>query len=250
MNARREAGRRLVIPRCNRPELLDFAEDILDPVPFPVGVSVKGARKRAVFLWRNHGVCSAVREPIKQGVRVTGLVADPCREGNVLKKVGSATRSWLGPGRTIKRINVPIASVSATILLVKPPFECPMPLYEPLFPTRRPWHGLAGSCRPPIRPTDRIRRITRGHYDQKAPSAPTRCRNGRKRRKTRFPLPQYAGRSRSHRLMTAIPCGNATAPLQETTDYPPSGRGLMPFPTEAVPSAPPSHPSRWFDPYS
>ena len=78
MNARREAGRRLVIPRCNCPERLDFAEDSLNPVPVPIGVSVKGARKRAVFLRRNHRLRSAVGERIKQGVRVTGRVADPC----------------------------------------------------------------------------------------------------------------------------------------------------------------------------
>ena len=88
MNARREAGCGLVIPRCNRPELLDLAEDILNPVPVPIGVSVKGARKRSVFLRGNHRLRSAFGEPIKHGVRVTGRVADPCREGNVLKKVG------------------------------------------------------------------------------------------------------------------------------------------------------------------
>ena len=37
------------------------------------------------------------------------------------RSIGSATRSWLWPGRTTKRINVPIASVRATILLVRPP---------------------------------------------------------------------------------------------------------------------------------
>ncbi len=65
MNSRREAGRGLVIPRCNRPELLDFAEEILDPVPVPIGVSVKGARKRSVFLRRNHRLDSVFRKPIQ-----------------------------------------------------------------------------------------------------------------------------------------------------------------------------------------
>ncbi len=88
MNARREAGRRLVVSRRNRPERLDLAEDILNPVPVPIGVSVKGARKRSVFLRRNHRLRSAFGEPIQQGVRVTGRVADQCHEGNVLKKVG------------------------------------------------------------------------------------------------------------------------------------------------------------------
>ncbi len=88
MNARREAGCGLVIPRCHRPERLDLAEDILDPVPVPVGVSVKGPLMRAVFLRRNHGVCSAVRKRIQQGVRVKGRVADQCYHGNVLEKVG------------------------------------------------------------------------------------------------------------------------------------------------------------------
>ncbi len=80
MHARREAGCGLVVLGRDRPERLDLAEDILDPVPVPVGVPVKGPWKRAVRLRRNHGVCSAVRKPIKQGVRVTGRVADPCRE--------------------------------------------------------------------------------------------------------------------------------------------------------------------------
>jgi len=52
-------------------------------------------------------------------------------------------------------------------------YERPMPLYEPLFRIPKPWRGRAGSSRPPIRPTDRIRRITRGHYAQEVPSAPT-----------------------------------------------------------------------------
>ena len=64
MNSRREAGRRLVVPGRNRPERLDLLEDILNPVPFPVGVSVKGARKRAVFLRRNHRLDSVFRKPI------------------------------------------------------------------------------------------------------------------------------------------------------------------------------------------
>ena len=78
MNARREAGRRLVIPRCNRPELLDSGEDIPDPVPVSIGVPVKGPLMRSVRLRRNHRLRSAVGERIKQGVRVTGRVADPC----------------------------------------------------------------------------------------------------------------------------------------------------------------------------
>jgi len=65
MNARREAGRRLVVSRCNRPERLDFAEDIRGPVPVPIGVPVKGARKRAVFLRGNHRLDSVFRKPIQ-----------------------------------------------------------------------------------------------------------------------------------------------------------------------------------------
>ena len=61
MNARREAGRRLVVSGRDRPELLDFAE-ILDPVP--IGVSVKGPLMRAVFLRRNHRLDSVFRKPI------------------------------------------------------------------------------------------------------------------------------------------------------------------------------------------
>ena len=64
VNAGREAGCGLVVSRCNRPELLDFAEEILDPVPFPIGVSVKGARKRSVFLRGNHRLDSVFRKPI------------------------------------------------------------------------------------------------------------------------------------------------------------------------------------------
>jgi len=113
-------------------------------------------------------------------------------------------------------------------------FERPMPLYEPLFRIRKPWHGLAGSSRPPLRPIDRKRRITHGHYAQKVPSAPTGYRNGRKRRKIRFQLPKRGGRSRSHRLMTVHRCETATAPLQDRGGCPPSGPGPLPFPTEAV----------------
>ena len=65
MNARREAGCGLVVSRRNRPELLDFAEEILNPVPFPVGVSVKGARKRSVFLRGKHRFDSVFRKPIQ-----------------------------------------------------------------------------------------------------------------------------------------------------------------------------------------
>ena len=64
MNARREAGCGLVVPRCNRPERLDLAEDILNPVPVPIGVPVKGARKRSVFLRGNHRLDSVFRKPI------------------------------------------------------------------------------------------------------------------------------------------------------------------------------------------
>jgi len=71
MNARREAGRGLVVSGRDRPERLDLAEDSLDPVPVPIGVPVKGARKRSVFLRGNHRFRSTVREPIKQGIRVT-----------------------------------------------------------------------------------------------------------------------------------------------------------------------------------
>jgi len=78
-----------------------------------------------------------------------------------------------------------------------------MPSYEPLFQIRRSWRGLVGSHHPPTRLIDRHPPIRSGHYAQKVPSAPTGYRNGRKRRTTRFPLPQYAGRSRSYRLRTA-----------------------------------------------
>ncbi|MCY4153688.1 MAG: hypothetical protein OXE94_15880, partial [Aestuariivita sp.] len=80
MNARREAGRRLVVSGRDRPELLDFAEEILDPVPVPIGVSVKGPLMRAVFPRRNHRLDSVFRKPIESGVRVKGLVADQCLE--------------------------------------------------------------------------------------------------------------------------------------------------------------------------
>jgi len=123
MNARREAGRRLVVSRRNHPERLDLAEDILNPVPIPIGVSVKGARKRSVFLRGNHRLDSVFRKPIKHGVRVTGRVADPCREIHRVtgsRSIGIATRSWLWPGRITKRINVPIASVRTTIVRVRP----------------------------------------------------------------------------------------------------------------------------------
>ncbi len=65
MNARREAGCGLVIPRRNRPERLDLAEDSLNPVPVPIGVSVKGARKRSVFLRGKHRFDSVFRKPIQ-----------------------------------------------------------------------------------------------------------------------------------------------------------------------------------------
>ena len=64
MNAGREAGCGLVVSRRNRPELLDFAEKILNPVPFPIGVSVKGPLMRAVFLRGNHRLDSVFRKPI------------------------------------------------------------------------------------------------------------------------------------------------------------------------------------------
>ena len=86
MNPRREAGRRLVISGRNRPELLDFGEEILDPVSFPVGVSVKGALMRAVRLRRNHRLNAAFCERVQQGVRVKSLVADQCREVDRVQK--------------------------------------------------------------------------------------------------------------------------------------------------------------------
>ena len=80
MNSRREAGCGLVVPGPNRTELLDFGEDILDLVPFPVGVSVKGARKYSVFPRRNHRLNSTFCEQIQQGVRVKVSITDQCRE--------------------------------------------------------------------------------------------------------------------------------------------------------------------------
>jgi len=58
---------------------------------------------------------------------------------------------------------------------------------------------------------------------------------------------QRPARIGSGRLRTAIPCGSATAPPPERGGCPPSVRNPLPFPTEAVPSAPPSHPSSIHD---
>ncbi|MCY4304066.1 MAG: hypothetical protein OXC62_04680 [Aestuariivita sp.] len=62
MTARREARYCLVVARRNRPERLDFGENILNPVSVAVGVSVKYPLKTSVRLRRNHRLRSAVCE--------------------------------------------------------------------------------------------------------------------------------------------------------------------------------------------
>ena len=122
-----------------------------------------------------------------------------------------AMRSWLWPGRTTKRISFPIASVSATILLVKPPFERPMPSYNPLFRTQKLLRGLSGSSHRPIHHP-----IICWTYPQKDPCVS----NGE----------------------------TVRAKPQEIIDCRPSGGPLL-FPKEAVQSAPTYHPSKQFGSY-
>ena len=86
MNSRRETLIRLVVPRRDCPELLDFRKEVLHQVPPAVHGPVMLPWLRPGPPWGNHRVRAASLQIVEQPIRVECLVADEGHEREAVEK--------------------------------------------------------------------------------------------------------------------------------------------------------------------
>src|SRR3954470_2189399 len=129
-------------------ELLQLAEEVLDQVPPFVHLAVNVERCRAARMLGDDGLGAALVQVRDDVIAVERRVADQRPKGEPVNERRHATRvdplSWQAvvlasrcPGKSTKRTRLPSASVSARILVVRPPLERPMawrkvPLLRPV----------------------------------------------------------------------------------------------------------------------
>src|SRR5262249_56002644 len=74
-----------VVARGDRPELLEFAEEILDQVALFVEFSIEFARHQAVWSRRDDGGFSSRRQPVEDAAfGIEGGVCDPQVGGHIV----------------------------------------------------------------------------------------------------------------------------------------------------------------------
>jgi len=79
IDGREEVAGGLVIARCDRAELLEPGEEVLDQMACLVEVAVIGPRRAATGLWRDHDGLAGGRQRLDDPlVGIEGLVGDQC----------------------------------------------------------------------------------------------------------------------------------------------------------------------------
>jgi len=85
-----------VVARCDCPELLEFAEEILDQVALFVGFSIEFARHQAVWSRRDDGGFASRRQPVEDAaIGIEGAICD--------QQVGGQMRQQrISPGQIVR----------------------------------------------------------------------------------------------------------------------------------------------------
>ena len=126
MDHRCEAPICLVGAQGDALELFELAEEVFDQVAPFVHFQVDRERRDAARMLGDDGFGAARIDVGDDGVAVESLVCDQRIEATPSMSGATPIVSKRCPGSNTKRTRLPSASVSARILVLRPPFERPM----------------------------------------------------------------------------------------------------------------------------
>jgi hypothetical protein len=122
----KEIPRGFVVAGCDRPELLEFAEESLDQVALFVKFSIEFARRQAVGSGRDcGGIASRCQRVEDSAIGIEGAICDLYGSS-----APAAAKSCARPGVSRKRRGLPSASTRAWILVLRPPRLRPRAFYK------------------------------------------------------------------------------------------------------------------------